>query len=338
MNANFNPMIKPDLPGVVYRGYRGEEDFPVMVQIWNQMRAADLTEGSFTLEDAEINFRHLYNCDPFRDMIFAEMDGVPAAYGRVMWLQEGPRKAFYQIFNMNPALQGSGIDIPMQTWMEQRQLEIAADLADEGEKVFIQCSASEDTHRMGLLESFGYKAVRWYFSMSRDLNELPDVDLPEGIEVRPAFPSEYRKVYDRSNEAFSEHWGFVEPREEDYQTWKDGRWFQPMLWQVAWDGDEPVGQVENYIDALENEKLGRLRGYTEGISVLKAYRGKGIARALIARSLRMLKAMNLEEAALSVDSDNACGALRLYENMGYRTYQTMVEWRKPMPELQLESR
>ncbi|MEL7646124.1 MAG: GNAT family N-acetyltransferase [Anaerolineaceae bacterium] len=331
MNANIPLNNKPALPGLAYRAYRGDEDFPAIVEIWNQMRSAGFAEGSYTLEDAVIDFRHLYNCDPFKDMLFAELDGVPTAYCRVMWLQEGPRKVFYQILNMNPALQDSGIDAPLQEWMEKRQLEVAADLADEGEKVFMQWSDKEDTHRTRLLESFGYKAVRWYFSMSRDLNELPEVELPEGIEVRPALPSEYHKVWERANEAFSEHWGFVEPREEDYQNWKEGRWFQPMLWQVAWVSGEPVGQVENYIDALENEKLGRLRGYTEGISVLKDYRGKGIARALIARSLRMRKAMNLQEAALTVDSSNASGALRLYENMGYRTYRTAVEWRKPLP-------
>jgi GNAT superfamily N-acetyltransferase len=64
--------------------------------------------------------------------------------------------------------------------------------------------------------------------------------------------------------------------------------------------------------------------------VLKAYRGKGIARALIARSLGMLKALNLQEAALTVVSGNASGALRLDESMGYRTYRTTVEWRKPL--------
>ena len=61
------------------------------------------------------------------------------------------------------------------------------------------------------------------------------------------------------------------------------------------------------------------------------YRRKGIARALIARSLRMLKAMNMQEAALTVDSGNASGALGLYESMGYRTYRTLVEWRKALP-------
>ena len=78
------------IPGLEYRAYRGETDFPAMVEIWNQMRAAGFVEGSYTLEDVAIDFRHLYNCDPFQDMIFAELNGAPAAFGRVMWLQEGP--------------------------------------------------------------------------------------------------------------------------------------------------------------------------------------------------------------------------------------------------------
>jgi len=264
-------------------------------------------------------------------MIFAEIDGNAVACGRSIWLQEGERKIFYQIFHINPEIQNLGIDLPMQAWMEIRQLEISRAIPGEDERVYVQHCAQQDARRVQVLESCDYSAVRWFFSMSRDLNDLPQVELPQGVEVHPAMPSEYHKVWERANEAFSEHWGFVEPREEDYQVWREGRWFQPMLWQVAWDGSEPVGQVENFIDSVENEKLGRLRGYTEGISVLKPYRGKGIARALIARSLRMLKELNMQEAALTVDSGNASGALGLYENMGYRTYRTLVEWRKPLP-------
>lgn len=39
-----------------------------------------------------------------------------------------------------------------------------------------------------------------------------------------------------------------------------------------------VGQVQNYVDMVENEREKRLRGYTEGISALKGY-GRGIASA-----------------------------------------------------------
>jgi hypothetical protein len=34
------------IPGLEYRAYRGETDFPAMVEIWNHMRAAGFVEGS----------------------------------------------------------------------------------------------------------------------------------------------------------------------------------------------------------------------------------------------------------------------------------------------------
>jgi len=331
MNTTINLPNIPNVPGLQYRGFRGEEDFPAMAEIWDQMRFAGLVEGSYTAEDLSVEFRHLYNCDPFQDIIFAEINGKAVACARSIWLQEGERKIFYQYFHINPEIQDLGIDLPMQEWLENRQQEISRAIPGEDERVYVQHCAQHDARRVQVLESFGYSAVRWFFSMSRGLDDIPEAELPEGIIVRPAMPGEYHDVWAGANVAFSEHWGFSEPREEDYQSWRESRWFQPTLWQVAWDGDKPIGQVENHIDSVENEKLGRLRGYTEGISVLKPYRGKGIARALIARSLRMLKVLNLQEAALTVDSGNASGALGLYENMGYRTYRTLVEWRKPLP-------
>lgn len=54
----------------------------------------------------------------------------------------------------------------------------------------------------------------------------------------------------------------------------------------------------------------RKRGYTETICVHLRWRRRGLARALLARSLRVLREQGLEEAALSVDAANPSGALR----------------------------
>lgn len=321
----------PELPGIRFRHFEGERDYPAMVELWSAMCAAGFGEGAYTVEDMRIDYRHLSNCDPFRDLLIAEQGGKIIAYARAFWEQVGSQKVFYQLINRLPGKTSLSVSEALLGWLEARQKEIALEMTDSGAHIFAQSCDQSDRERCAMLENAGYSAVRWFFSMSRDLEQIPDVDLPEGLEIRPALPGEYHRVWERGNEAFREHWGYVEQREEDYQNWKEGRWFQPMLWQVAWDGGEPVGQVNNFIDMLENENTGKLRGYTEGISVLKPYRGKGLARALIARSLRMLRAMNLQEAALTVDAGNASGALKLYENMGYRTYRTMVEWHKAMP-------
>lgn len=88
--------------------------------------------------------------------------------------------------------------------------------------------------------------------------------------------------------------------------------------------------VWNFINMTENEKRERLRGYTESISVRRPWRGKGIAKALICRSMKMMKALGMTEVALGVDSQNISGATKLYYSLGYRSYNRSVVMRKPM--------
>ncbi len=91
-----------------------------------------------------------------------------------------------------------------------------------------------------------------------------------------------------------------------------------------------VGTVLNFVDEGENEKYHRKRGHTEDISVRKLWRGRGMAKALLARSLRMFRDMGFDSTTLGVDAENPTGALRLYENMGYETARTILVYRKAM--------
>ncbi len=166
--------------------------------------------------------------------------------------------------------------------------------------------------------------------MSRKLEDLPECPLPDGIEVRPVMPKDYRQIWKASNEAFMDEYGAAVPTEEWYQSYLNGPYFIPHLWQVAWEGDEVVGSVQNYILPEENQKENRRRGYTEAISVRRPWRGRGIARALIRRSMAMFKAMNLDEVALTADTQNLTGAMRLYTDLGYKPYLTILELKKPL--------
>lgn len=323
----------PAIPGLTFRHFRDEADYALMAAICNGLYAAGFREVYIQVEDIASGFKFLPHCNLETDMLFAELNGQIVAYGVCRWEQEKQRKIFIIGINILPELKAKGIDAAMLLWLEQRALEISHELPGEEERIFLQSCFQNDVTYCSLLEAAGYKHTRSFYSMARSLeSELPEHgDLPAGIEVRPALPSQYHLVWEKANEAFREHWGFVEPRQEDFLSWQESRWFQPLLWQVAWAGDQPVGQVQNFVDMLDNEKSRRLRGYTEGISVLKPYRKQGIASCLIARSLGMLQALNLKEAALTVDSENELGALGLYENLGYRTYQVEMVYHKPMP-------
>ena len=112
------------------------------------------------------------------------------------------------------------------------------------------------------------------------------------------------------------------------EAWLESPHFDPTLWRVAWQDDEVVGMVLIFIDQDENAAYGRERGYTENIAVRRPWRKKGIARALIAASLKALKKRGLEEVALGVDTQNLSGAFRLYESMGYRYVKRLSSMRK----------
>lgn len=117
------------------------------------------------------------------------------------------------------------------------------------------------------------------------------------------------------------------------RTRRPGRaWGSAALWQVAWDtaAGRIVGHVLTFIDHGENRQFDRRRGYTEGIGVARAWRGRGVARALIAHSLRAQKAAGMSESALAADSQSASGATRLYERCGFQVVQWSAIYRKPL--------
>jgi ribosomal protein S18 acetylase RimI-like enzyme len=88
--------------------------------------------------------------------------------------------------------------------------------------------------------------------------------------------------------------------------------------------------VLNRFDEAENAEYSRKRGYTETICVRRPWRGRGLARALITRSLHLWKDMGMTEAAHGVDTQNATGALQLYESLGYKATKTFVTYRKAL--------
>ena len=322
----------PKIDGLVFRHFAGESDYPKMLAIFTNLHAAKQYSGETTLQSLKAEFTNLSNCDPHDDLIFAEINGQTIAFCRFYWEQEvsTQKHVYYVMFRVDPEWQGKGIEEALMAWAESRGLHYASELP-EGEKgFFLAFSRETDQTRLKVLTDSGYEIKRYYHSMSRDLVDLPESPLPEGITVHPALPKDYRKIWDASNVAFRDEYGAADPTEEWYQGYLASPNFQPILWQVAWDGDEVVGSVQNYLSLEENELENRQRGYTEGISVRREWRGRGIASALICRSMAMFKMLNMDEVALTADTQNPTGAMRLYIGLGYQPYLTSLELHKPL--------
>jgi mycothiol synthase len=331
----------PGIPGLRFRHFRAGRDYSHMAAITRASAEVDDTERADTPEELEHFFGHLTNCDPYTDMIFAEVDpgdgGEPEVigYSRGTWRLEGSGEHRYMFFGrILPGWRRKGIGRAMLGWMEARLREIAAGHPAEIEKYFMTFVAQGETGLAAMLEKTGYQPVRYMFDMVRpDLENIPAYPLPEGLEERPVLPEHYRAIWEADTEAFRDHWGFIEPGEEEYQAWLgDTITFQPQIWQVAWDiaTDQVAGQVRTFIDHEQNKLYDRQRGWTEMISVRRPFRRRGLARALIARSLQAQKQAGMTESALGVDSENLSGATRVYEDCGFRVVKRNTVYRKPL--------
>jgi mycothiol synthase len=341
---NSDVIQLPDAPGIQglrFRHFRGGRDYSHMATITRVSAEADDTERADTPEELEKWFAHLTNCDPYTDMIFAEVDAGDGrdpeviGYSRGTWRMEGSGERRYMFFGrILPVWRRKGIGQAMLDWMEGRLQEIATVHPTEVDKYFMSFVAQGETSLAAMLEKTGYQPVRYIFEMVRpDLENIPNTPLPEGLEVRPALPEHYRAIWEADTEAFRDHWGFIEPSEDDYQGWLvDTTIFQPELWQVAWDivTNQVAGQVRTFIDHEQNKLYHRQRGWTEFISVRRPFRRRGLARALIVRSLRAQKQAGMTESGLEVDSENLSGATKVYEDCGFRVVKRTTVYRKPL--------
>jgi ribosomal protein S18 acetylase RimI-like enzyme len=320
--------------GVTYRTFRGPADFPAMLAVINGSKEADGIERSDTLEDMARNYQHLTNCDPHQDAILAEVHGQVVAYGRVWWAENAKGGYIYPHFTFClPQWRDRGVRRGLLRRNEQRLRQIAGDHTAPGPRWLESWAADTETHWAALLRDVGYKGVRWGYEMVRpSLEEIPDVPLPEGLEVRPARPEHYRPIFEAAKEAFRDSWQYSEDwfSEEAYVNWQQERNFQPHLWQIAWDGDQVAGMVRSFVDVKENQEYGRRRGYTEDICVRRPWRRRGLARALIARSFQVIKQEGMTEAALGVDTQNQNGALQLYQSMGFQVAKEHTTFQKAL--------
>ena len=321
----------PGIPGLCFRGFRGPGDYPDISSLINRCKQADQVEQVQTVEDVAWFFAHLVNCDPYQDTIFAEIDGQLIGYCRVSWRSDNENRWLYEHRGvLLPEWRRQGIGRAMLHMCQERLLVIAAGHPAGSDRRFEAWSADTEPGTLALLQHEGYTPARYALDMVRpDLENIPNLTLPAGLQVRPVQMEHLEAIVAASAEAFRDHWSYSEELEPTVEQLTSDRYFDPSLWRVAWAGDEVAGMVLSFIDPVENERYGRLRGYTENICVRRPWRKQGLASALIALSLQALKGRGMQQAALGVDAQNLSGAVGLYEKMGYRRVKLFTIYHKP---------
>ncbi len=175
-------------------------------------------------------------------------------------------------------------------------------------------STSAEAHRFA--ERAGFEEVRHFWRMQIDLTEEPQAPTwPEGIVVRTfETATDTRAVFDAVEAAFSDHWGHTPNRFEEFENWTVKREdFDPALWFLAVEQGYPdriAGFALDWHDPFQ--------GWVGTLGVLRDYRRRGLAEALLWQSFGAFWRIGERRVVLGVDAQSLTGAVRLYERVGMR--------------------
>ncbi len=321
------------LPGVTYRRVRATDDLSQMATVMTRSREADGVELATTVEDLTAAYERPTDFNPASDVLVVEAHTDIIGLARV-WRErrEDGTLAYGNSVELVPEWRGRGLREALFEYNERHARALAAKDPRKGPRVLVLWANDEENDWKALALRHRCRPVQHEIDLVRSLEDIPEAPLPAGLEVRPVTPEDYRTVWDAGREASRQVWNFSELRWDDahFEAFRRSPEFQPDLWQIAWDVETLVGMVLAYILEGENRRYGRRRGHTESVYVREGYRGKGIARALLARGLRALKEHGMDEATLGMKVENPHGPLRLYEGMGFRVVKHFTWYEKSL--------
>jgi mycothiol synthase len=323
----------PDLPSLtIRRPRRDDAEYAAIAALIGRANERDGVPWRPTMQHIRDEHEGFpAQLDPAHDVCLAEVDGRIVGEASVDRVVRDGVAVFHVGGFVDPEFRRRGLGRALLRQNMRRASERAANEAtDQPVELGAFAEATETGHR-ALLEEAGFRVIRWFFLMRRDLTRpIPHVPLPDGVELRPLLPEHHRPVFDAEVEAFLDHWGARMKTDEDFAHTYRRKEFDPSLWVVAWAGNEIAGVVQNWIWTEENAELGVQRGWLEHISVRRPFRRRGLGRAITAASLQRLRQAGMSDAMLGVDSENANGALGLYESLGFVVHSRSTAYRRDL--------
>lgn len=228
---------------------------------------------------------------------------------------------------VHPNCMGLGLGIYLNHWAQQRAQQSAALLPPGEPRVLRSWTAELNQAALELLQREHFVPERYFWQMEIELDEAPPVPTwPTDIEVRT-----FIRHQDELATYEADYESFATPG-EPYQSFDEWcRWgvetkdFDPSLWFLATENNTIIGVCLGQIAEREKDNL----GWIEEVAVRPAWRGRGIAQALLYHTFGEYYRRGIRKSALNVDSVNPTGATRVYERVGmHKGPQTIIRLQK----------
>ena len=225
---------------------------------------------------------------------------------------------------VHPDWRERGIGRDLVRRMEARARELSDERHPGAPVIFRASGELEGSPARRLFTHLGYAVVRYFNDLARpvpgDPLSVPEID---GVELTTPTDDHEEAVRLAHTAAFADHWGSSPGTAEGWHGYWTSRSSRREVSTLALDGD---GEVLAYV--LTSQWVPR-ELYVTIVGTVPQARGRGIAAACLARTLRLAaESGEYDVVELTVDSESLTGATRLYERLGFTLARTTASMQK----------
>lgn len=305
------------------------DDAATIAELAERISARDHPTWSESVDEIHEELTHSW-VDPSSDGLLAtDADGTAVAWGLVVAPPDPESLVRVILFGGVAAdHRGRGIGRELLAWQQSRALHMLA-ASDATLPAWVLSYAPDRAPEHGrLLQRRGFEPARYFTTLEADLARVDSqAAVPDGVRVLPFDASLSEAVREAKNAAFADHWGSQPASREAWESMQGLPSFRADLSRIALAGDDVIGFVITETNEDDWERAGSRSGYIGLVGTVRAWRGRGLASALLTEVMRAYRDAGLETAVLDVDTENPTGALGVYTRLGFEPTARDVSYR-----------
>jgi mycothiol synthase len=315
----------------IMRSYRGESDLQLIVDLFDACERVDRLEQSISTTQLRLSLE-APGIDRERDLsLWEDTSGQLIGFGELSIQEPTPDNLADGSlwFFVHPIARGGELETQIITWAELRMTEVGRER--QGEPKLFTWSRNTRLDRIATIEQHGFVESRQFLFLTQAITEtIPEPQLPTDFTIRAVdVKLDAQAWVDLHNQSFINTWNYHPLTVESYQRRLQDPDYLPELDLVAINSDGKFTSIcLCVIDRTHNKFTGRQEGWVALLFTHPDFQRRGLARAMLFYGLHRLKALNMDIAKIGVDSENAFGARKLYESVGFKHLYTNIAYVK----------
>ncbi len=316
---------------ITIRSYRGESDLQPLIDLFDACEQVDKLDLSITPAQLQLEIE-APGVDLDRDLqLWENAKGQVIGFGELSIaepiednLADGTLWAI-----VHPLARGGNLESQIIAWAEHRLGEVAKER--QGQPKLFTWSRDSRIDRIAIIKQHGFVEDRHFFFLTQPLTDtMPKPQLPEGFTIRAVnLEREAQAWADLHNRAFFGQWNYHPITVASCKNRLQDPNYLPELDLVAVDLDGEFASIcYCSINPEHNTFLGRQEGWVALLCTSPDFQRRGLARAMLLHGLARLKVLNMDIVKIGVDSENAFGARKLYESVGFDRLYTNIAYVK----------